>query len=407
MQARKVLVVTNRVPYPLKDGGNMAMFSMIDGYHRAGWQVHLLTMNTTRHYVKHDKINEIFGFLDGLTIVDIDNTISKKQVLKNFFFSRQPEHVERFYKEEFKAALKDVLVSFSPDAVQIESVFLSTYLPIVQKYSGAISILRMHNVEYQIWQGLAGKTKNRLKSFYYDNLATRVRNYERAAWKDYDLLLAITEKDAHLVKRLEEVQDLIVAPFSIDMSKVPSGSETADWVGYHIGAMDWQPNQDGVKWFLSKAWPAIRKAVPGFRFYFAGRNMSKEFLDVKTDGVTCAGEVPDAAAFIADKRILIVPLWSGGGIRVKILEAMAAGKIIISTTKGIKGIEARPQEHYLKADSPHEFAKAVKWCMNNKADAMKIAENAKKLIAEKYDQTRNMQIVTQEVDFLIRSRSGK
>jgi len=407
MQARKILVVTNRVPYPLKDGGNMAMFSMIDGYHRAGWQVHLLTMNTTRHYVKHEKINEIFGFLDGVTIVDIDNTISKKQVLKNFFFSRQPEHVERFYKEEFKEALKDVLIAFSPEAVQIESVFLSTYLPVVQKYSEAISVLRMHNVEYQIWQGLAGKTKNRLKSFYYDNLATRVRNYERTAWKDYDLLLAITEKDAHLVKRLEEVQNLVVAPFSIDTAKVPSGSETAEWVGYHIGAMDWQPNQDGVKWFLSRAWPAVRKAVPGFRFYFAGRNMSKEFLDVNTDGVTCAGEVPDATAFIADKRILIVPLWSGGGIRVKILEAMAAGKIIISTTKGIKGIEARPQEHYLKADSPHEFAKAVKWCINNKADAMKIAENAKTLIAEKYDQTRNMQIVTQEVDFLIRSHSVK
>jgi hypothetical protein len=86
---------------------------------------------------------------------------------------------------------------------------------------------------------------------------------------------------------------------------------------------------------------------------------------------------------------------------------MAAGKIIISTTKGIKGIEARPQEHYLKADSPHGFAKAVKWCINNKSDAMKIASNAKALIAEKYDQTRNMQMVTQEVDFLIRSRSGK
>ncbi len=401
MNGRKILIVTNRVPYPLKDGGNLAMFSIIDGYHRSGWQVHLLTMNTSRHFVDPKKVNEVFGHLHGLTIVEIDNKLNWKALLKNFLFSKEPEHARRFYSDDFREKLKEVLVSFTPDAIQIESVFLSTYMSAIRKYSEAVTILRMHNIEYQIWQGLAKKTKNKLKAFYLDNLSIRVRNFERDAWKQYDLILAITEKDAHLVRRLEEVAGLVVAPFSIDTTRFAPVRQTGEWVGYHIGAMDWRANQEGIRWFLEKTWPLVRKAVPGFKFFFAGRNMGKEFMNMEITGVQCMGEVPDADAFIADKKILIVPLWSGGGIRVKILEAMAAGKVVIATSKAIKGIEARPQEHYLRVHTPAEFAKAIKWCLEHKDAAEKMAENARALVIEKYEQTRTMKLITDEVEFLI------
>jgi len=404
MSGRKILILTNRVPYPLKDGGNMAMCAMIEGYRRAGWQVHLLSMNTTRHHVKEDVLKRIFTDLHAFTCVDVDNRLKWQDILRNFFFGREPEHARRFYSEDFRSMLKEVLVEFNPDVVQVESVYLSTYLPVIRKYAEAVAVLRMHNVEYQIWQGLSRKTKNKLKSYYLDNLAIRVRNFERAAWKDYDLLLAITEKDAHLVKRLEDVANIIVAPFSIETDKIQPTAIEGEWMGYHIGAMDWRPNNDGIKWFLHKAWPVIHKAAPRFQFYFAGRGMDKEFLSTDISGVHCMGEVPDADAFIADKKILIVPLWSGGGIRVKILEAMAAGKIVITTSKGIKGIEARPDEHYLRAHTPHDFAKAIRWCLENKPAAEKIAANARQLVAEKYEQTKVIKIVTEEVEHLIRIR---
>jgi glycosyltransferase involved in cell wall biosynthesis len=258
----------------------------------------------------------------------------------------------------------------------------------------------MHNVEYQIWQGQARKTRNKLKSYYLDNLAIRVRNFERMAWKEYDLLLAITEKDAALAIRLENVNNIIVAPFAIDTEVIkPSGVEE-QWVGYHIGAMDWRPNYDGMRWFLHKAWPSIHRAAPKFKYYFAGRGMPDEFMDMKLSGVHCLGEVPDADEFIADKKILIVPLWSGGGIRVKILEAMAAGKIVITTSKGIKGIEAKPDEHYLRAHTPQDFAKSVKWCLENKKTAEEMAANARMLVVGKYEQKKVMKAVITEVERL-------
>ena len=401
MIPRKILILTNRVPYPLKDGGNLAMNAMIEGYQREGWNVYLLAMNTSRHHIKDEELTKIYKQLYRFDWVDVDNHLKWHSVLKNFVFSREPEHAVRFYDEAYRTKLREILADFKPDVVQIESVYLSTYLSDIHEVGNAVAVLRLHNVEYQIWQGLAGKHKNIIMQYYFGNLATRVRNFERAAWKEYDLLLPITEKDASIVNRLENVKRMIVAPFSIDTSKIkPGGNER--WVGYHIGAMDWIANRAGVKWFIEKAWPQVQKAVPGFEFYFAGRKMPDEYRKLNVPGVHCLSEVASAEDFIADKKILIVPLWSGGGIRVKILEAMAASKIVITTPTGIKGIEARNGEHYLQARKPEDFAKVIKWCMDNKELAEKMGANARALIEEKYEQHKVMRDVTDEVEGLLK-----
>jgi glycosyltransferase involved in cell wall biosynthesis len=400
MIPRKILILTNRVPYPLKDGGNLAMNAMIEGYHRAGWKVYLLAMNTSRHHIKEDQLAGLFTQLHKFEWVNVDNSLKATAVLKNFLLSREPEHAVRFYDAGYKARLRQALNEFKPDVVQVESVYLSTYLPDVRELSKAITVLRLHNVEYQIWQGLATKHKNVIKQYYFGNLATRVRNFERAAWMEYNLLLPITEKDANMVTRLENVEHMLVAPFGIDTEKIKQGHNER-WVGYHIGAMDWIANRAGIKWFIEKAWPQVRRQVPDFEFYFAGRKMPDDFRKLNIPGVHCLDEVASAEDFIADKKILIVPLWSGGGIRVKILEAMAAGKVVITTNTGIKGIEARSGEHYMQARKPEDFAKAIKWCMDNKDLAGKMGANARKLIEEKYEQGKVMGSVIGEVNRLI------
>ena len=135
----------------------------------------------------------------------------------------------------------------------------------------------------------------------------------------------------------------------------------------------------------------MHKAIPGFEFHYAGRNMTERTKALGGNGAVCAGEVDDARRFISDKKILIVPLRSGGGIRVKILEAMAQGKIVISTAIGMQGIEAKAGEHFLKADTADEFVNAVTWCLDNKPRAEELGINAQKLIKDKYDQHLIMQ----------------
>lgn len=384
MAQRKILIVTNRVPFPLKDGGNLAMLAMIDGYQQAGWQVYLLSMNTSRHYVKHEQLKQLYRELYAFEWVDVDNSLKWTNIAKNYIFSNQPEHALRFYNEGFREKLESVITSFKPDVVQVESVYLSTYMPTIKEHSDAVTILRLHNIEYQIWGGMANRNKNRIKKIYLNNLTERIRNFERAAWKEYDLLLPITEKDANLVNRFEIVKNMLVAPFSIDITKIKKGINE-QWVGYHIGAMDWIPNREGMHWFIHETWSKIRRVAPEFEFYFAGRNMPQEFKKLKVPGVHCLDEVPSAEEFISDKKILIVPITSGGGIRVKILEAMAAGKVVITTKSGIKGIDAKPGEHFLVAKKPEEFARAVKWCLENKEAASAMAERGCDLVKEKYE----------------------
>ena len=384
----------------------MAMYAMIEGYQNAGWQVYLLAMNTSRHSVREDILSGLFKDIYAFEWVNINNDVKPSNVLKNYFFSKEAEHVERFYQTHFEQKLVAVINDFMPDVVQMESVYLSTYLPAVRDNTNAVCVLRVHNLEYQIWFGLASKSTNRFRRKYLYNLTGRLKRFERESWKKYDLLLPITENDSFHLARLEKVTDMIVAPYSIDKSNFPILDTSKErWVGYHLGAMDWTPNKEGIKWFLSEVWPKVHKIAPMFEFYFAGRNMPQEFLDMKLGGVFCKGEVENAAEFIADKKILIVPLLAGGGIRVKILEAMAAGKVVISTPEGIIGIEAKSDEHYLVARKPEDFVRAIRWCMMNKEKAQEMADRGRELVLNKYEHSSVVKKVINELEVFLKLRN--
>jgi len=383
MIKRRILIINNRVSYPLNDGGNLAVHAMIEGYKKAGWEVAVLAMNTTRHHVAESVLKNLYTDIHSFETVDVDNSIRPLPMLKNFLLTSEPHHVKRFQSASFAQKLEKALRDFDPHVVQVESIYLTGYVNLIREVCNAKVVLRLHNIENHIWQRFALEKKN-LQQFYFNNLAKRVRHFEHSAWDKYDLLLPITAKDANVVKRHVDQDKIYVVPYGIDTSKIHSCADEK-WEGYHIGAMDWVPNSEAIKWFLNKVWPYVHNLAPDFKFYFAGRNMPSSFRHLHIPNVICAGEVPDANAFIADKKILILPLRSGGGIRIKALEAMAAGKIVISTDQGMQGIDAVAGEHYIAANEPKEFAKAINWCRIYRKESQEIAENGAGLVRSKYD----------------------
>jgi polysaccharide biosynthesis protein PslH len=393
MPEQRILIITDRVPYPLNDGGAMAMDAMIRGYHDQGWKVYLLCMNTTRHPVADEVVKRLYPQIYKVETVAIDNSIKPLQLLNNYLFSTLPNHAVRFFHKSFADKVEQVVRQYEPDVVQLESTYLSTYLTCIRNAGKAKLVLRMHNIEHQIWRRYAEEVKNIFKKIYVSNLAKRIEAFEYKIWGEYDLLLPITAVDAQVVLNSRLQQHIVVAPVGIDI--VPERSDVAQkWAAYHIGAMDWLPNQEAIDWLLKDIWPVVHHAIPDFTFYYAGRNMPDSYKQLNIEGVVCAGEVPDAAKFMADKRILLVPLRSGGGIRVKILEGMAAGKVVISTDVGMQGIEATKGVHYLAANTPHEFAEAIKWCFNNKQQAEQIAAAAVTLVSTRYNREHIMSEIT-------------
>jgi glycosyltransferase involved in cell wall biosynthesis len=401
MSSRRILILTNRVPYPPSDGGNLAMKAMIDGYRDSGWDVCLLAMNTSRHYVQPAIVRSAFPGVRVET-VDVNNDVKTIPTVLNYLFGSLPNHAVRFDNAEYRERLNLTLQEFRPEVVQVESVFLSEYLPDIRK-TNALTTLRMHNVEWEVWGRVAMETKSLLKRIYLGDLAKRIRHYEQKAWARYDLLLAITEVDASIAKTYNK--QVLTVPFGIDTEHLKQTGLTEDWKCYHLGAMDWLPNAEAINWFLSEIWPAIHVNNPAVTFYYAGRNMPDSFKALKIPGVICAGVVPDADEFIADKNILIVPLRSGGGIRVKILEAMAAGKLVISTSIGMQGIDAIAGKHYLQANTVAEFSTAVDRVVNDTAMGRLIAANGQEFAVKRFDRQGIMQRLVATVENMLKNRA--
>jgi glycosyltransferase involved in cell wall biosynthesis len=361
------------------------MDAMIAGYAGEGAEVYLMAMNTTRHRVGDDKLRQLYPDIAGFHTVPVDNRLKTLALLRNFLFSSKPEHVDRFSSPAFSTRLHELLRSIDPQVVQLESPFLASYIPLIRKAAPrALITYRMHNIEAQIWHRLAGQATG-LKAVYLRSLASRMARFEETLWKTVDLLIPITNTDAVAVEAKGIKTPIQVAPFGITPPETEQHLPQGPFKVYHIGAMDWLPNQEAISWFLKEVWPLAHANAPEITFHFAGRNMPSSFYEGLPAGAFCEGEVPDAQAFACDKHILVVPLYSGGGIRIKILEAMAAGKLVISTEVGMQGIDAQNEIHYLKADTPQSFAHLIGWASTHYEKANSLVFMAQRIIKEHYD----------------------
>jgi glycosyltransferase involved in cell wall biosynthesis len=148
--------------------------------------------------------------------------------------------------------------------------------------------------------------------------------------------------------------------------------------------MNWIPNQEGIRWFIENVWNKIHKEFPSLKYYIAGREMPEWLTKSNYPGVVVAGEVEDALRFMHQHSVMIVPLFSGSGIRIKIIEGMAAGKAIISTSIGAEGIHYSENENILIADESDAFCEAVKTCIANREFCRSLGANARKLIENEY-----------------------
>ena len=217
--------------------------------------------------------------------------------------------------------------------------------------------------------------------------------YELEHISQYDGIACITQKDADYFIKAGCRKPIVSIPFGIIAPDTMDNVDEEPNSLFHIGSMDWIPNLEGVNWFLEKVWPKVLNEVPQARMYLAGRKMPQTLMNTEYRNVSIVGEVPDAMYFIESKKINIVPLLSGSGIRVKIIEAMSVGKTVISTTIGAEGIEYTDGKNILIADTPDEFVMQIKRCVADDEFCAEIGKNAYDLVANNY----NNELLTQKL----------
>lgn len=372
----------HRVPFPLLDGGNIAMYQLGKSLAGEGHVLKILALNTRKHFVNIESLPPYLKEACSLEAVTIDTSVKPLAALKNLF-QKSSYNITRFYSPAFAQKLSEVLSSQPFDIIQLESLFMTPYLDVIRKHSNARVVMRAHNVEHVIWQRLADSEKG-WKKRYFSLLVKRLKAYETGTLKKLDAILAITPDDKTLFVKMGYEGPVAVVPVSIDVYPDSNRDSFERLSLFHLGSMDWLPNIEGVNWFLSECWPLIHNTHPDLILYLAGRGFPDDIRQKKIPNVICEGEIVDAGAYMSDKPIMIVPLLSGSGIRVKIIQGMAAGKVIISTAIGAEGIECTHQKNILIADKPEEIARAIDYCMANKEKLKSISFEAKKLVSEKY-----------------------
>lgn len=379
-----ILILCNKSPFPASEGGPMAINSVVTGLLEAGHQVKVMAFNSEKYHVNLKDIPSDYRNKTRIEFVDIDLRINMIKAFKNLF-TEDSYHVQRFISATFESRLIEVLDNEKFDIVQLEMIYMAPYIDIIRAHSDAKIVIRTHNVEHQIWERMAKKVVFLPKRLYISHLARTLKKYELEVIDKVDGIAAITYTDAAFFRGITATP-VIDIPYGIDIEKfIPKFETNEKPTFYHIGSMNWRPNEEAIRWFLTEVWDEIIEREPDVKLLLAGRNMPKWIKKLKKKGVTVVGEVPDAQEFVKQHDVAIVPLLSGSGIRIKIIESMALGKAVITTIVGAEGIQYTEYEDIIIAENVPKMVEAVCRMYRHPDEAEEMGRKARKLIEELYD----------------------
>jgi glycosyltransferase involved in cell wall biosynthesis len=383
----KVLQVCQKVPWPPNDGGSLAIYNAALGLMDAGVELSIIAVNALRDKVNTHTIPAWFRQSTKLLAVDIDTRIKPVAAILNLF-RRDSYIIQRFYSRSFENELIGLITKESFDIIQIEHLQMCVYVDVIRKYSSAKIVFRPQNVEHKVWQKYLRNLKNPLKKFFLGVAVRRLLRFEKSILTKVDGIIAISADDAHDFRSYHpeiQVIDVPVAFVFKNQDGYDFEKQYLDFPSiYHLGSMDWRPNQEAITWFVEGILPSVRQEFPDLKIYLAGKKMLPEFLKLKIKNLFVEGTVPDALKWQEDKAILIVPLISGGGIRAKIIEAMALGKTIISTTAGASGIHFSPGKEILIADTAEAFVHQISKCISSETLCREMGQAARKRALSDY-----------------------
>ena len=382
----RILQLCKKIPYPINDGEVIAITNLAKAFKAQGAEVHLLCINTPKHFFDKSRLPDSFNFYQTIQTVSVDTDLKVHRAFLNLFSSKS-YHIDRFVNRDFSKKIKETIENIGPDVIQLETLFLAPYVEGIRKYSTAKIVMRAHNVEHEIWSRITENTEAILKRNYLAYLTRKLKNFEIQHLNKYDLLVPITNRDLKTFKKLGFNGNHLVTPIGIDhhlYHSAPIDLNHPLSISF-IGSLDWMPNLEGMDWFLKNVWPTLINTFPEIRLHLAGRNTPDHLYKLEPQRIKIHGEVPDAKEFINQHPIMIVPLLSGSGMRVKILEGMALGRVVITTSIGLEGIEATHKKEVLIANTADEWFQCLKYCQENLLELSKIGSAAQLLIREHYD----------------------
>jgi glycosyltransferase involved in cell wall biosynthesis len=391
----RILQLCNKPPYPPIDGGAKAMHNITRGLLDAGHAVKVLCISTPKHPLKVSAIPDDFREQTRIEGVFVDTSLNVVDAFTDLV-TADNYNISRFFSPDMDIRLIQLLSQEEFDIIHLESLFVTPYIPTLRRYSKARIVLRAHNLEHVIQERIAAGERNFIKKPYRKFLAKQLRTYEREVINQVDGVAAITAADAHEMAAHGSKTPITTIPFGLNPAEHQVSNPQGPPIFFHLGSMDWQPNEEGIRWLLRAVWPRLLRSHPEAKLHLAGNRMPKDMIRAKLPGTTVVGRVPDANRYIAQRHVMLVPLFSAGGMRVKIIEGMAMGKCVISTRMGAEGIDHTPGKDILLADTAAEFIEQMEKVLEQPQIAAEIGANAAELVRNRHN---NARIIENLVDF--------
>lgn len=396
----RLLFLTPQFPYPPHQGTTIRNYNLIV-YLARRHEIHLLSFNARAdEEAQRGRARTQTPLHEMCCHVETVPSPPPRSLLRRLattLASPMPDMALRLPSRAFRERLRKCLRRESFDVIQVEGIEMGPYALDLRTWvpdPPPLLVFDDHNAEY-VLQRRAFETDvrhiRRWPGALYSLIQwLKLRRYERRLLRLADRVVAVSQADAGALKQLVPELRPFVVPNGVDTAfYAPEAVSRADWSPRYslvfTGKMNFRPNVDAVQWFCHEIFPRIRATRPDATFAIVGRDPSPAVQKLgRLPGVRVTGYVEDVRPYIAGATVYVVPLRMGGGTRLKVLEAMAMEKAIVSTRVGVEGIACQSGRHLLIADSPQYFAQAVLHLMDDEARRARLGAEARALVAARY-----------------------
>jgi glycosyltransferase involved in cell wall biosynthesis len=359
------------------------MHGITKGLLHAGHEVKVLCICTPKHPLDLAGMPKEYREATNIEGIFTDTSLNIVDAFTDLITSDN-YNISRFFSPDMDIRLIRLLSVEQFDVVLLESLFATPYLPTIRRYSHARIVLRSHNLEHVIQERMANSETNVFKKPYRRYLAKQLKTYEVAVLDRVDGVAAITPADAEHFAGHGSKTPIITIPFGVDPEDYAPTEPAGAPVFFHLGSMDWLPNEEGIRWLVANVWPKVIKAQPKAKLHLAGNKMPKDLLALDMPGLHVNARVPDADLYMSKRHVMVVPLFSAGGMRVKIIEGMAMGKCVISTPIGAEGVSCTDGEDILLARTATEMVERIVSVIEEPERARIIGTKARELVHKHY-----------------------
>jgi len=379
-----ILFITKEIPFPPVNGHRKRTLSFLKELSKWG-DITLVCFG--KENVEKRGIEK---YCKDIKLVYKEDVVRKSKLFFSALiglFSKIPFSVRRRFSLNMREEIKKLTKNRNIDLIFCDSIFCVVNLP--KNNHNCKIVLGEHNVESMIIERYRKVEKNIFKKIYAFIEEIKMKIFEKKWWRKVDKCIVVSDIDKKIVeKRIQEKSKIEVIPNGVDTEYFsPSNSiSTIPYSLIYVGQMSWYPNQDAVIYFLEEIYPLIKKRESRVSFWIIGRGISEKIkrFSQQDNSIKVIGYVEDIRPYIAQSEIFVVPLRIGSGTRLKILEAMAMGKPVISTSIGCEGLEVENGKNIIICDTSQDFAEAILKLFKNKSFSKRVEEAGRKLVKEKY-----------------------